>query len=114
MVISAFAFSDILGTPRVILDPSRIAAQVVSGIGFLGAGSILIRGEVVRGLTTAASLWAVAAIGLAVGCGLCVEARTAWDQERVGARNRLIELTSQQPRAPEARPYPGVSVYYRV
>jgi putative Mg2+ transporter-C (MgtC) family protein len=54
----------------VVLDPSRIAAQVVSGIGFLGAGSILLRGEVVRGLTTAASLWSVAAIGLAVGGGM--------------------------------------------
>jgi putative Mg2+ transporter-C (MgtC) family protein len=74
MIVSAFGFSDILGTPRVVLDPSRIAAQVVSGIGFLGAGSILLRGEVVRGLTTAASLWTVAAIGLAVGGGLYVEA----------------------------------------
>jgi len=74
MVVSAFGFSDILTTPHVILDPSRIAAQVVSGIGFLGAGSILLRGEVVRGLTTAASLWTVAAIGLAVGGGLYVEA----------------------------------------
>ena len=55
-------------------NPSRIAAQVVSGIGFLGAGTILLRGEVVKGLTTAASLWAVAAIGLAVGAGLYVAA----------------------------------------
>lgn len=53
-----------------MLDPSRIAAQVVSGIGFLGAGAILLRGEIIRGLTTAASLWSVAAIGLAVGGGL--------------------------------------------
>jgi putative Mg2+ transporter-C (MgtC) family protein len=56
--------------PQVILDPSRIAAQVVSGIGFLGAGSILMRGQMVRGLTTAASIWAVAALGLAAGGGL--------------------------------------------
>jgi putative Mg2+ transporter-C (MgtC) family protein len=74
MIVSAFGFTDILGTKNVILDPSRIAAQVVSGIGFLGAGSILLRGEMVRGLTTAASLWTVAAIGLAVGGGLYVEA----------------------------------------
>jgi putative Mg2+ transporter-C (MgtC) family protein len=53
-----------------VLDPSRVAAQVVSGIGFLGAGAILARGEIVRGLTTAASIWTVAAIGLAVGGGL--------------------------------------------
>ena len=54
----------------VTADPSRVAAQVVSGIGFLGAGSILLRGSVVRGLTTAASIWTVAAIGLAIGGGL--------------------------------------------
>jgi putative Mg2+ transporter-C (MgtC) family protein len=77
MIVSAFGFADVLGTKNVILDPSRIAAQVVSGIGFLGAGSILLRGEVVRGLTTAASLWSVAAIGLAVGGGLYVEAVAA-------------------------------------
>jgi putative Mg2+ transporter-C (MgtC) family protein len=67
MIVSAFGFTDILGTPGVGLDPSRIAAQVVSGIGFLGAGTIIFQREIVRGLTTAASVWAVAAIGLAVG-----------------------------------------------
>lgn len=70
MIVSAFGFADVLGRPNVVLDPSRIAAQVVSGIGFLGAGAILLRGEVIRGLTTAASVWSVAAIGLAVGAGL--------------------------------------------
>ena len=63
MIVSSFGFSDIAHQPNVVLDPSRVAAQVVSGIGFLGAGAILLRGEVVRGLTTAASLWAVAAVG---------------------------------------------------
>jgi putative Mg2+ transporter-C (MgtC) family protein len=70
MIVSAFGFADVLNGDHVVLDPSRMAAQVVSGIGFLGAGSILLRGEIVRGLTTAASLWSVAAIGLAVGGGL--------------------------------------------
>ncbi|NUN94042.1 MAG: MgtC/SapB family protein [Verrucomicrobiae bacterium] len=70
MIVSSFGFADILGHPNVTLDPSRVAAQVVSGIGFLGAGTILLRREVIRGLTTAASLWTVAAIGLAVGGGL--------------------------------------------
>jgi putative Mg2+ transporter-C (MgtC) family protein len=70
MIVSAFGFADVLSGDHVVLDPSRMAAQVVSGIGFLGAGSILLRGEIVRGLTTAASLWSVAAIGLAVGGGL--------------------------------------------
>lgn len=70
MIVSAFGFADVLGNDHVVLDPSRVAAQVVSGIGFLGAGSILLRGEIIRGLTTAASLWSVAAVGLAVGGGL--------------------------------------------
>jgi putative Mg2+ transporter-C (MgtC) family protein len=70
MLVSAFGFSDILSTPQVSLDPSRVAAQVASGIGFLGAGTIILQREIIRGLTTAASVWAVAAIGLAVGGGL--------------------------------------------
>jgi putative Mg2+ transporter-C (MgtC) family protein len=69
MIVSAYGFGSVLG-PNVVLDPSRVAAQVVSGIGFLGAGAILARGEIVKGLTTAASIWTVAAIGLAVGGGL--------------------------------------------
>jgi putative Mg2+ transporter-C (MgtC) family protein len=51
------------------VDPTRIAAQIVTGVGFLGAGSILRQGEVVRGLTTAASIWVTASIGMAVGFG---------------------------------------------
>lgn len=71
MIVSAYGFSDVVNKPGIELDPSRIAAQVISGIGFLGAGTILfLRGEVVRGLTTAAGLWTVAAIGLAVGGGM--------------------------------------------
>ena len=62
MIVSAFGFGDSLTSKNVVLDPSRVAAQVVSGIGFLGAGAILARGEIVRGLTTAASIWTVAAI----------------------------------------------------
>ncbi len=62
---------------RVNADPARIAAQVVSGIGFLGAGTIMREGLTVRGLTTAASLWVVAALGLAVGGGFYLAAFTA-------------------------------------
>ena len=51
-------------------DPSRIASQVVTGVGFLGAGTILHEGLTVKGLTTAASVWMVSAIGLTVGCGM--------------------------------------------
>lgn len=71
MMVSMHGFHDVLGKPDVILDPSRVAAQVVSGIGFLGAGTIFFwRKEVLRGLTTAAALWAVAGIGLAIGGGM--------------------------------------------
>jgi putative Mg2+ transporter-C (MgtC) family protein len=76
MIVSAYGFADVMG-PGISLDPSRMAAQVVSGIGFLGAGAILARGEVVRGLTTAASVWSVAGIGLAVGGGLYIPAVAA-------------------------------------
>jgi putative Mg2+ transporter-C (MgtC) family protein len=77
MIVSAYGFTDVLGAEHVVLDPSRVAAQVVSGIGFLGAGAILLRGKVVRGLTTAASVWAVAAVGLAAGGGLYAAATAA-------------------------------------
>lgn len=71
MIVSAFGFSDILGHENVVLDPSRVAAQVVSGIGFIGAGTILfMKRGTVHGLTTAAGLWTVAAIGLATGGGM--------------------------------------------
>jgi putative Mg2+ transporter-C (MgtC) family protein len=64
-VLGVFFFS----SPGVSTDPSRIAAQIVSGIGFLGAGAILKYGTSIRGLTTAASLWTAAAIGMAAGAG---------------------------------------------
>ncbi|PEN91827.1 methyltransferase [Bacillus cereus] len=72
MVVSKYAFSDIVFEEHMSLDPSRIAAQVVSGVGFLGAGTIIIQKQVVKGLTTAAGLWATAGIGLAIGAGMYV------------------------------------------
>src|SRR5215204_2432256 len=77
MVVSIFGFSDILAAQHVILDPSRVAAQVASGIAFIGAGTIILRREVVKGLTTAARIWAVAAVGLAVGGGMYLAAGAA-------------------------------------
>ncbi|MFA7448563.1 MAG: MgtC/SapB family protein [Weeksellaceae bacterium] len=75
MIVSAFGFGDVMGNPHMDLDPSRVAAQVVSGIGFIGAGTILFQKEgTVRGLTTAAGLWTVAGIGLAAGGGMYVAA----------------------------------------
>jgi len=70
-LVSAYGFHDFLvnGGALVRTDPTRIAAQIVSGIGFLGAGAIIRQGLSVRGLTTAATLWLVAAIGMAAGAG---------------------------------------------
>lgn len=74
MLVSMFGFKNAGMPPSVVLDPSRVAAQVVSGIGFLGAGVIIFRKEIIRGLTTAASVWLVAALGMAVGGGLYLPA----------------------------------------
>ena len=70
MIVSQYGFSEILTHDGVSLDPSRIAAQVVSGIGFIGAGTIIFNHQIVRGLTTAASLWATAGLGLTAGAGM--------------------------------------------
>lgn len=70
ILISKYGFTDILDSGRVVLDPSRIAAQIVSGIGFIGGGVIFVRRDAVRGLTTAATVWLTAAVGMACGAGL--------------------------------------------
>lgn len=72
MLISKYGFTDVLEPGRVVLDPSRVAAQIVTGVGFLGAGLIFVRRDSVRGLTTAAAIWVTAAIGSASGAGLPV------------------------------------------
>lgn len=77
MIVSAHGFDPMIQPGRVVLDPSRVAAQVVSGIGFLGAGTIVVRKLSVHGLTTAASVWTVAAIGLASGAALYLAATAA-------------------------------------
>ena len=75
ILVSMFGFYDILGTKNVVLNPFRVAAQVDSGIGFIGAGAILfLKQGTVRGLTTAAGLWTVAAIGLARGGSIYIAA----------------------------------------
>ena len=74
MIVSQYGFQEIIKENSVTLDPSRVAAQVVSGIGFIGAGTIILQKQIVRGLTTAgtpaAGIWATAGIGLAVGAGM--------------------------------------------
>lgn len=70
MLVSKYGFTNILEVNRIVLDPSRIAAQIVSGIGFIGGGLIFVRRDNVRGLTTAAIVWLTAAVGMACGAGL--------------------------------------------
>lgn len=70
MIVSKDGFEDITRENHVILDPSRVAAQVVNGMGFLGAGTIIIQRQIVKGLTTAAGMWVTAAIGLVIGSGI--------------------------------------------
>jgi len=72
MLVSKYGFSDVLAPGRAVVDPSRVAAQIVSGIGFIGGGLIFVRRDAVRGLTTAAIVWVTAAIGMACGAGLPV------------------------------------------
>lgn len=73
MILSQFGFDDVLAHyEQVSLDPSRIASQVVTGIGFIGAGTIIFQKHVVRGLTTAAGLWVTSAIGMTTGAGMYV------------------------------------------
>ena len=70
LLISKYGFDDVLLSGRVVLDPSRVAAQIVTGIGFIGAGLIFVRQDRVTGLTTAATVWLVTAVGMACGAGL--------------------------------------------
>lgn len=106
MLISQFGFSDVLSHDHVSLDPARVAAQVVSGIGFIGAGIIIFQKHVVRGLTTAAGLWTVSAIGLACGSGmyvlavattvlvlLCLEL-THFINKRFGTKQVVVSLSA--------------------
>lgn len=106
MIVSAHGFGEVLRPSLVRLDPSRVASQVVSGIGFLGAGTILRRKDEVFGLTTAASIWAVAAVGLAAGGGMFAAAVAAtavvlltltgmrWVEDRIVVRTatRVLSL----------------------
>ena len=70
LLVSKYGFTDVLVPGHIEVDPSRVAAQIVSGIGFLGAGVIFVRTDVVKGLTTAATIWLTAAIGMSCGAGL--------------------------------------------
>ena len=106
MIVSQFGFADVVGTDGLRLDPARVAAQVVSGIGFIGAGTIIFQKHVLKGLTTAAGIWCTAAIGLTCGSGMyvlaivttlltliCLEAFNFF-LRRFGARNVSVRFTA--------------------
>src|SRR5580700_6599512 len=77
LLISKYGFTDVLAKDLVVLDPSRVAAQIVTGIGFIGAGLIFVKQDHVQGLTTAATVWLVTAIGMACAAGLLLLAVAA-------------------------------------
>ena len=90
MIVSQHGFDSMLGKEGVGLDPSRIAAQIVTGIGFIGAGTIILNRQIVRGLTTAAGIWATAGIGMCAGAGMYALAISATVLTLVG-----LELLSR-------------------
>ena len=100
MILSIYGFDFMLDKDHVSFDPSRIASQVVTGIGFIGAGTIILQKQMVRGLTTAAGLWVTAAIGLACGTGMYVIAgiTTAIVLISLGLMNVFVPTMSQKER----------------
>jgi len=127
-IISAYGFHEFLtsGASVVRADPTRIAAQIVTGIGFLGAGAIIREGLSVRGLTTAATLWVAAAIGMACGAGwfgaavittvltllalwpLRILAYRTIERIKPEANRLIVELKEAQPIAPLLQELPDV------
>jgi putative Mg2+ transporter-C (MgtC) family protein len=102
MLISKYGFNDVLRTGLVVVDPSRVAAQIVSGIGFIGAGLIFVRRDSVRGLTTAASIWVTAAVGAAAGAGLLLLAAEATVIYLVVVATAFTALARRLPRSSAA------------
>jgi putative Mg2+ transporter-C (MgtC) family protein len=98
MIISAYGFDGALTDSHMRLDVSRIAAQVVSGIGFIGAGTIIFQKNAVHGLTTAAGVWVTAAIGLTCGAGMYLLALSATLLVLVGleAFNYLLKILDKR------------------
>lgn len=111
MIVSQYGFMEVLKTDLIRLDPSRVAAQVVSGIGFIGAGTIILQKQIVRGLTTAAGIWATSGIGLAVGAGMYAVGISAtllvllgletlsYFFKSIGLRNMMIDFSTDDKEA---------------
>lgn len=107
MILSQYGFGSLLGGESISLDPSRIASQVVTGIGFIGAGTIIFQKHVIKGLTTAAGLWVTSAIGLTCGSGMYLLAVTAtllvllcletiyFILLRIGSRNISVTISTR-------------------
>jgi putative Mg2+ transporter-C (MgtC) family protein len=100
MLISKYGFNDVVVKGLIIADPSRVAAQIVSGVGFLGAGLIFVRRDSVRGLTTAAAVWITAAVGAAAGAGLGILATEATAAFLIVA-TAFPALARRLPRSPD-------------
>jgi putative Mg2+ transporter-C (MgtC) family protein len=108
-LVSVYGFEEFAGEGIFGPDPGRVAAQVVTGVGFLGAGAILREGLNVRGLTTAASLWIVAALGMAVGLGMfwasgiavAVTVMSLWLMLPFRRRLRAVDEQANPPESPE-------------
>lgn len=100
MLVSKYGFNDVVHFERIVVDPSRMAAQIVSGIGFIGAGLIFVRRDAVRGLTTAASVWVTAAIGAAAGAGLLLLAAEGTVIYLVIVAGAFRVLSRHLPRSP--------------
>ena len=98
MIVSAYGFDGVLTDSHMRLDVSRIAAQVVSGIGFIGAGTIIFQKNAIHGLTTAAGVWVTAAIGLTCGAGMYVLALSATLLVLIGleAFNYLLKILEKR------------------
>ncbi|WP_427015537.1 MgtC/SapB family protein [Pseudarthrobacter sp. P1] len=91
VVASKYGFGDVLVPGAVVLDPSRMAAQIVTGIGFIGAGRVFVRRNKVRGLTTASSIWLTAPVGSSAGAGLVAPGGWGgrrWDHRAAAQRRR--------------------------
>ena len=106
MIVSKYGFADVLSLDHVGLDPSRIAAQVVTGVGFIGAGNILVRNQNIVGLTTAADIWVTAAIGMVIGSGMYERAGKPGYQERLSLTDGL-RLDVETERRRNLRPRGG-------
>jgi len=107
VLISKYGFSDVLRTGQVVLDPSRLAAQIVSGVGFLGAGLIFVRRDAVRGLTTAAAIWITAAI---VGEEVVISIADEGPGIAAGEEEHIFEKYYRSPAAGASKPGRGLGL----